>query len=542
MIIKQQRVAKAIKEANLVSALRKVDARRSGKFKTIEGIQKIIQGAPDIAKAFFFQDTVFDDPAQSLSADGTSFNTEIWSDFRDGWNQASSAAGAFYLSNLRVANRIWELIDMVAVINGITTKNWDVLGEDNILKESKGAVRPTLTWSDLMDNQMETWEDLPTAIDNRSWKEIQVTRYKITTYGVSIDLSNSNPETAVTYIDDAIGMTPGSNDWYNTPIFSKIRPCLFKDGKVVGYLNPNNFAQFEDGTDADITSGAAGDVMIEIPKIGYRISTNDNILTVQVTDDPNKKGFSYKAHTRTTEGDRNKLYIGAFLGSNKDSKLRSISGVLPLNATDLTDFRTYAKANGTGYDLFAFYPMTLLQCLYLIMFKNLNSQVALGMGYVGDTEWLYKQKKTGATVDKGMNYGTSDHWEQMKFLGIEDFWGNLHQWIDGLVSSSDYHALVATDNFNNTGDGYIDLGQLATSRINGYVKAPQGTNDLGFIVREKGGSSSTYFSDFASFDDECATMFGGSFDDKVQAGAFRLFLFYGPANKSVNLGGRLMFL
>lgn len=362
------------------------------------------------------------------------------------------------------------------------------------------------------------------------------------TYGVSIDLSNSNPETAVTYTDDAVGMIAGSPDWYKMSIFNKIKPCLFKNGAVVGYLNPDNFAQFADGSAADISSGDSGDVMIEIPKTGYKISKSGTTLTVQITDDPNKKGFSYKAHTRAEDGDREKLYIGAFLGSNKDNKLRSVSGVSPLNATGLTDFRTYAKANGAGYDLFAFYPMTLLQCLYLIMYKNLNSQAAIGMGYVGDYDWEYMQKNTGATLDKGMSYGTESEMDQMKFLGIEDFWGNLYQWIDGLVSTGDYHALVATDNFNDTGDGYTDIGALSTNYIGGYMKAPQGNNDAGFIIGETGGSTSTYFSDSASFIGGYVPVFGGFFSDGAVAGAFQLDVYCDPDGAGDDVGGRLMFL
>lgn len=361
-------------------------------------------------------------------------------------------------------------------------------------------------------------------------------------YGVSIDLSNSNPETAVTYTDDAVGMAAGSPEWYKMNIFKNIKPCLFKNGAVVGYLNPDNFAQFADGTAADITSGNSGDVMIEIPKTGYRITKSGNTLTVQVTDAPNKKGFSYKAHTRTDDGDREKLYIGAFLGSNVSSKLRSLSGKSPQNNTTLTDFRTQAQANGTGYDLLAFYPMTLLQCLYLIMYKNLNSQSALGMGYVGDMNWEYLQKNTGATIDKGMCYGSSDDMEQMKFLGIEDFWGNLYQWIDGLVSTSNYHALVATDGFNDTGENYTDLGALSTNSIYGYMKAPQGSNDAGFIIGTGGGSSSTYFSDYAGFYGGCVPVFGGCFDDGAYAGAFRLSVIYSPDDADDYSGGRLMFL
>ena len=366
------------------------------------------------------------------------------------------------------------------------------------------------------------------------------------TYGVSIDLSNSNPETAVTYTDDAVGMVAGSSDWDEKDIFKDIRPCLFKDGAVVGYLNPDNFAQFENGSVADITSGNAGDVMIEIPKIGYKFSKSSTTLTVQITNDPNKDGFCYKAHTRTNEGDREKLYIGAFLGSNKANKLRSISGVAPLNVTTLTDFRTYAKANGAGYDLFAFYPMTLLQCLYLIKYKNLNSQAALGKGYTGDMDWEFVVKKhtknTGATIDKGMDYGSADNMEQMKFLGIEDFWGNLYQWIDGLVSTSDYHALVATDNFNDTGDGYADLGALSTKYIGGYMKEPQGNNDAGFIISSTGGSSSTYFSDSVNFGGGYVPVFGGYFGNGDGAGAFLLNVHSYLSNAEEYVGGRLMFL
>ena len=382
----------------------------------------------------------------------------------------------------------------------------------------------------------------PRVNENFKTLDAEISRSHPSVYGVSIDLTNSNPETSVTYTDGAVGMVAGSSAWYEKAIFKDIRPCLFKDGAVVGYLNPDNFAQFADGTAADITSGNSGDVMIEIPKTGYKISKSGTTLTVQITDDPNKKGFSYKAHTRTEDGDREKLYIGAFLGSNKDNKLRSVSGVSPLNATGLTDFRTFAKANGAGYDLFAFYPMTLLQCLYLIMYKNLDSQTALGQGYVGDMDGEYMQKNTGATVDKGMSYGTADQMQQMKFLGIEDFWGNLYQWIDGLVSTSGYHALVATDNFNDTGAGYTDLGAMSTKNIYGYMKESQGNNDAGFIIGTGGGSSSTYFSDSANFSGGCVPVFGGYFRDGADAGAFRLYVSYSPGNAGGSLGGRLMFL
>lgn len=372
--------------------------------------------------------------------------------------------------------------------------------------------------------------------DGRNFVEMQKA-YK--TYGVSIDLTNSDPTSAVTYTDAAVGMVAGSSDWDNTNIFRDIRPCLFKNGEVKGYLNPNDFTKYIDGTAADISTGAEGDVMIEIPKLGVKIATSDNTLTVQVTDDPNAEGFSYLAHTREKSGDKDKLYIGAFLGYNLSSKLRSLCSKQPTVNITIGQTRTLAQANGDGYDQIAFYQLTLLQCLFLIKYKSRNSQTALGMGYVTSNSSAIQ---TGGTVAKGMDFGETTGKQQMKFLGIEDFWGNLFYWIDGLVSSSNYHALTATQNFNDDGTGYDDKGQVATTDVGGYMKTPQGTNELGFIVKTANGSSTTYFADSADFDGGYVPYFGGFWRNGLSAGAFVLCVDEDASNAYDYYGGRLMYL
>ena len=123
---------------------------------------------------------------------------------------------------------------------------------------------------------------------------------------------------------------------------------------------------------SDITSGSAGDVMIEIPKIGFKITAVGSTVTVKITENPADSNYKYYAHTRVTEGDRGKLYVGAFLGYNLSSKLRSLSGKAPTATQTRATFRTQAQANGTGYDLLSFYPYLLLQCLYLIRYGSLD--------------------------------------------------------------------------------------------------------------------------------------------------------------------------
>lgn len=367
--------------------------------------------------------------------------------------------------------------------------------------------------------------------------------YKV--YGVSIDLANSNPETAVTYTDDAIGMTGGSSTWNTMPIFKDIKPCMLKNGVVQYYLNPNDLTKKADGTSADITSGNDGDVMIEIPKTGFRITTSGNILTIKVTDNPNDTAnFKYYAHTRAAEGDRSKLYIGAYLGSNVSSKLRSLSGKTPYAggtapAGTIGTCRTMAQANGAGYDQVSFYPLTLLQCLFLIKYKHLNSQVALGRGYVdGNSEAI----ATGGTNAKGIDFGETTGKMQMCFLSIEDMWGNLRWWIDGFWSDASRNMWTAFTGFNDTGSGYTNRGQGAAGDIGNYMSKLQGTTEAGFVAKEVSGSETTYFSDNAALYASRMSGFGGYWDYASNAGVFCLVVNYSASSSYATLGARLMYL
>ena len=362
--------------------------------------------------------------------------------------------------------------------------------------------------------------------------------YKI--FGVSIDLSNSDPTSAVTYTDDAVGMTAGSTAWDSEPIFKDIKPCLLLNGVVQKYLNKTNFAQDESGNSVDITSGSSGDVMIEIPKCGVKIATSGNTLTVKITDNPNAtaNGFHYYAHTRSSEGDCDKLYIGAYAGYVTSSKLRSLSGKSPTVNQTIGTFRTQAKANGTGYDQISFYPLTLLQCLFLIRYKSRNSQTALGRGYVDGSA----KTNTGATNSNGMYYGSTSGTTHVKFAGIEDFWGNILYFVDGIFSDSSRNILTAFDNFNDTGSGYTSRGQGATSDIGNYLSKPQGTTETGFIAKEVNGSSTTYFCDGASLCASRLAAFGGRWSSGDGAGAFRLGVDRSASNSVSYYGGRLMYL
>lgn len=329
-------------------------------------------------------------------------------------------------------------------------------------------------------------------------------------YTVRIDLNNPDPETSCEYMDDAVGMTPGYDGWKDTNLISGIRPCAMDDnGEILGYYtNKEDMSQGYTQTLA-VTPNSSPDTMIEFPLMGYKLWNDDFYQYVSVTDDPNAedKGYCYYAHSLNTEKDCDKIYIGAFLGSvdpggGSNFRLRSTAimesgNISPTANTSLVDFRTSAANRGAGYSLVSFFPWTLLQCLYVIMYKNLNSQAALGQGYTD----AHEADALGTTLSQPFCYGDpNDGTKHVKFLGIEDFYGHLYSYLDGIYSDSNFN--IKTDYKNSVfigtdGNNFqFSTATGASSYYIGYINKIMGTNTGGFAPTETNGNKSTYFADY----------------------------------------------
>lgn len=356
------------------------------------------------------------------------------------------------------------------------------------------------------------------------------------TMTVILDLNESDPTKWATYADDAVGMTAGSDAWDD---FFGHYPCILDNGVELGKLNRNNFAQYEDGSTAPITT-LGKDVMICFPKRGIKIEYTDaSHLSVSMTDEPNKTGYSYMAHSYKSNP-IDKFYLGAYKGYTSSSNLYSTSGVTPTTNQTIDTFRTQAHNRGIGYEQSGFFQLTFRQVMYLLKYKGQNAQVALGRGYVDGSA----ATTTGNTNTNGMDYGTSSGTQQVKLFGLEDFYGNVWEFIDGLYSDANRKLYVADGNFNNTGSNYTDANTSAfNSNISGYLRYPVGTNLAGF----NGGSQTygtdlTYFCDYAYVAASRLAGFGGFWNAASYAGVFRLYVDLSAWSSYAYYGARLMFL
>ena len=295
------------------------------------------------------------------------------------------------------------------------------------------------------------------------------------------------------FMDDAVNMPFGKTSeavsiWQE---FFGYKPCLFKNGKVVGYLNPNDFSKFEDGSPADITSGDAGDVMIEFPRRGIKMSrvaseTYHDIITVSMTDAPNDPEYTYYAHTRGAT-DVDYFYISAYLasdlkspsGSTGKGQLYSVC-IDPENTSanrlwygnqgslsglgEIMGAKDLLSNKGEGYDLLTFHQITFLQVMCLLQFRNPNphnSVIGIGSGYYDGsftTDNTVIWPSFDYTTTSGMVYGGSSTSQPVKLFGLDNLWSFKMTIFTGLAIHieetrfsylGEYHTdyYTATDNF-----------------------------------------------------------------------------------------------
>lgn len=359
-------------------------------------------------------------------------------------------------------------------------------------------------------------------------------------YGVRIPLNSGLPSSPE-YTDEAIGMTPGYSSWATNPIIDSIKPCLLKDGVVQYYLNKNDLSKKVDGSAATLTSTSAGDVMVEIPRIGYRMYSDGTYQYIKITDQPNNPDYCYLAHSLTSEGDCDKIYIGSYLSVVANNKIYSVSGTDAHKSYTIANARTYAQNRGTGYQLLSFYPWTLIQCLYTIIYKNLDSETSLGKGRIGNNN---TPGKTGVANSVGPCYGTQQTGDPLCFLNIEDPWGSLECLLDGIYVDANKKVYTSYKDFNDTGAGYPYVSDISGA-TGGFIKSIQGTNILGFLAKEGNGSSTTYYCDNGTMSSDCIFIVGSSHRvsyDNRNYGIFSTRATYQAANSSLDItGSRLMY-
>lgn len=289
-----------------------------------------------------------------------------------------------------------------------------------------------------------------------------------------------------------------------------------------------------------------GNVFIRIPKFYIRKTSDGEKLSIQISKTEIQGSYLPKCFW---DFSKNKelpyVDVGAYLASLSvdGTKLESKAGVKPLVTRNITQFRTLAKANGVGYQQLDIHAVDMLQCLFHVEFATLDSQ-SVHSGYTtGNTESALTGTTDGVTASSGaMGAGATF---QFMYRGIEDLWGNVYQWVDG-VNILDHQAWVCENAESYQSDifasPYVKLA-YKNSESNIWVKA------MGFDPNRPyaqfptvgGGNAATYYADhYYQSAGQRVARFGGAWSSGASAGLSFWALNYPSSSVDSTLGGRLL--
>ena len=390
-------------------------------------------------------------------------------------------------------------------------------------------------------------------------------RFGVWVYGFFMDESDPVENTCVSYDENCdnrfyqhayMDFANDKFEWGDWDIEDlQPKPCMLTyAGEVDYFIDKNDFTKKVDGSASDVSNiNYGGNAMVYVPRVFTKKWRSRNKRYVWFSNVKYDEGFEC-ARCLKSDGTYSEASFMPMFEGTKDSsgRLRSIAtNAKALASTTAEQERAAAKLNGAGYDITTWADEDYLRDLFVLMFKRLNSQKACGYGATASTSAL--TVNTGCSLTKkGRFWGTAEASANgMKMFGIENF--TSHRWrrfVGCLLINGTFYVKLTkskqdgttVDDYNLTGDGYINTGVKAPSASESYIMKVNADKNGG-LPTQVGGSSTTYYSD-AMWTNLSGTMMplsGGVVDYGVSGGVFAFACNRAPSHSAWHYGASLSY-
>ncbi|HBF80914.1 MAG TPA: hypothetical protein DD420_13600, partial [Streptomyces sp.] len=342
-----------------------------------------------------------------------------------------------------------------------------------------------------------------------------------------------------------------------------MRRCnLADDGTVLAYWGD---AAFKD-------DGSNGQVMVEIPRFFYRTVAGPTGYQWYISPYPTPGYKVHPAFVRAGVGVP-KIYAGAYKASCFDvsegaynltdapvidftagtgDKMASIAGAKPISGfeNDLTivKSRILAQNRGPGWGQIDFLTANAVNMLLLVELGHFDAQTKIGRGIVDKAIGTGNEAElTGQTAALGNQSGaaTGNLHNSISYRGLEDWWGNIWEWTDG-INIRNWEPFVADHDYvSNKFDGHYKPLGITLPSEDGYVAdiAVSDDYDWGFLPSEVGASATTKLCDYyCQNTGNRAARRGGYWHGGSFAGPFYWLLYSTSSYRYQYLGARLLYV
>lgn len=340
---------------------------------------------------------------------------------------------------------------------------------------------------------------------------------------------------------------------------------------LVGSENPSALVRTNDAVGLNVTVGTseitsdfdncypwnsieeitdnAGNVFVKIPKFYSKITKNADGTYKHQLSKTKYRGFDTLFKVGTKEIDY--VMVGKYEGSGSADRVYSKSGQTPLVSITMDDFRNGCKKNGAGYQQYDFTIDLIIKELWLVEMATTNSQ-SIMYGYANDNASMTDTGTTDTVATPtGSPVSNSDGKHACKYRGIENPWGNIYKWCDG-VTFNEYILYVCTEpNSYQAGkitEPYVRYGTATRPLGGGFIKVIAPLKDgsiLQYVDSDSGGSRDSYYCDnslqggpvLSGVSLRC----GGGYNDTVYAGLWACNGDNAVSDTGVKIGGRLCY-
>ena len=308
-----------------------------------------------------------------------------------------------------------------------------------------------------------------------------------------------------------------------------------------------------------ILDGSDGDVMVQIPKFYQRYTRVGTENTLDISLYP-YTGFN--VHPAFVENGVEKDYIlySAFGAHISGGVGISRAEVVPTTNRARATNRNDAATKGAGWAQEMFWYRSALQTLFFVEYADLNSDFRLPAFQHRSSFSINDIRYTGRTLIAGDNsvslfqdtsfYDTDISiagWTEndcvsMSYRGIENFYGSLWNWTDGINLNSGQIYLTNNKSIlaDDTSLGYDDIG-LVWLQQTSFIREVHPVAGA-FIPSLGGGTASTYFCDQNYYNSGWRVVrSGGSSTTGLSAGAVCWHAHSDSSSTIVIVGFRLCF-
>lgn len=340
---------------------------------------------------------------------------------------------------------------------------------------------------------------------------------------------------------------------------SKFKRCIAKpygdDAALISYLNETDSNKWPDGTGATYETVRKESLMVHFPKYYHKtIERSPGIWRTYISEQQIDNDYIEEPE----------LLLGTFEGIISDENggaLTSTGSSISTASKTMAQFVAAAKVNGSMYGIGDYRSHATIARMFCAYYKTTNISTSnsaipcsggtkrYNYGWTGGTKALGNRDGKAAVNNDAGYYSTN-------FLGLEDCYYSKWEFVQGInilkgkyvvydggsFPDKDVAELEAAGATNIRVVGY-EPNPAATEAYNGWTKAVAQGKYGDVVPTARGGSETTYYSDYSWFNPTANRIFlrSGCSDNGSSCGVFVAAAYRASSGSWANFCARLAF-